>query len=265
MVTSLPIPQDIVYEIIDNLDSPDALKACATAARSLLGPSRKKMFSAIRLTTETAQRLLPLLQHNPEISSYISDVTIISLSPEASYTTLLNILTSLKCLRQLTIELGAWKAFQKFQCALGNLLLFPRFTTLAINGGALLPCSLINRLRVKKMRLHGVMVQNSGTMAEEDLEEPSMLETLDLLVWSVPAQRLEPLHLFRNVFGLRELGVRMKWGYEKTLSLGRDVIARSTDSIEHVALYYDSGAYMSRCNHCLSLKLTNQHLAQLLI
>jgi hypothetical protein len=67
------------------------------------------------------------------------------------------------------------------------------------------------------------MVQNSGTIVDPELLEDSILETLDILVWSVPDQRLEPLHIFQNLGGLRELAVRMKWGYEKTLSLGRDI------------------------------------------
>ncbi|KAF9457666.1 hypothetical protein BDZ94DRAFT_1272550 [Collybia nuda] len=244
MAISLPVPQDIISEIIDKLgNNPDALKACARVARSFLIPSRKKLFSAIRLTTRSARRLLFVLQRNPDISDYILDVTIVTFS--LANTNLLHILKSLDYLQHLAIELQAHKPPPIHQPLFGNLLSSPKYATLSINGTVVLPSSLINSLRVKKMRLHGVMVRNSRETEEEDVGEPSRLETLDLLVWSIPDQRLEPLRLFQNVFGLRELGIRMKWGYEKTISLGRVIITRSSRSIEHVALYYDSRSYIT--------------------
>lgn len=111
-----PLPQDIVDEIIDNLDnSPQALKSCARVSRSFLNPSRKKLFSVIQLTTETSQRLLPLLQDHSEIADYILDVSFIFLSPDESNAILLDILSLLTCLRGLTIELEAWKSFPKLR------------------------------------------------------------------------------------------------------------------------------------------------------
>jgi hypothetical protein len=87
MTNSVPIPQDIIDNVIAAVGSDDKylLKQCAVVSSSFLLPSRKQLFSKISLSGDQAsQRLHQFLVKNPVLQSFVKSIAIISWGSTAS-------------------------------------------------------------------------------------------------------------------------------------------------------------------------------------
>jgi hypothetical protein len=79
----MDIPQDIIDNVVAAIGNDKSLlKKCALVSSSFLHPSRKRLFSRIRLRNEqTCQEIYQLLTHNPVIQSFVRSITLMADTP----------------------------------------------------------------------------------------------------------------------------------------------------------------------------------------
>ena len=82
MTKSVEIPQDIIDNVIAAVgDDTHLLKQCSLVSSSVLRPSRKQLFSRISINDNTCQGIHQLLVQNPDIQSFVRDITLTESMP----------------------------------------------------------------------------------------------------------------------------------------------------------------------------------------
>jgi hypothetical protein len=208
----MAVLQDIIDDIIGRLhDDIYSLRACATVCRSFLSPSRRGIFSSIKLHKRLLiWRFYRLLSRNPDIAFFVLDLDIV-LDPQS--TALPIVLGTLSRLRRLTVGCQrcaprfCWDMVPNDQIiALGNLLRSPSLYTLTIFNISLLPASIIAvASSVKTLMLTYVSLdyQTSNPFDTETPIVPMQLKTVCLLT-----DLTMPRWLFPRMPLLRQLVIK---------------------------------------------------------
>jgi hypothetical protein len=263
MTSEIPIPQELIDKVIDQLHADtNTLKTCAVVSHSFLHSSRKHLFFSIDIgPSMSSQRLYRVLKLQPDIAPLIREFYIFVGDFQGGACEWITKDTLLPGILEMTHNLQLislygsvfpsdfiWDSFSiGVQSALLDRLQSPGLTEVRLDGIGKLPTYIIPLLtHVRKLRLKYVgFHDDSTTHISANLSGPlDKLEALELYYCSTPL----PLTVSPLIQKLRLLSILSPdW---ETLFSAQSVISSSASSIKSVVWYY-SWADKRRSKRCL--------------
>ncbi|KAF5379160.1 hypothetical protein D9615_006008 [Tricholomella constricta] len=224
MTFSVPIPEDVIIQIIDQLDR-STLSQCSTVARSFLRPSQQRLFHTIVLPCHRRQcrNLHALLTQSPHIVPYVKTLSVYVIFSrsgakimqtmdltEPTLPSIIGMLSALKSFAFISVphEPLNWGSFSPaLQASLLALFQLPSLTCIEINQGKF-PLSVFSRsIQLKELRLPGCDLDPSldtNDLATDVLALPR-LETFTIEPGTLGLAHLERLPAVVDISHLREL------------------------------------------------------------
>ena len=267
MVFSVPIPSDIVHDVLDYLrDDVNTLKACAIVSQSFLPLSRKHLFFAIHIDHfHLSRRLYDLLRQKPEIAEYIRELyfdDIVGRGMQAWQCLVTDqatcrMLPTLHCLRRLSLSPAViidWNSLPNdLISALTHQFRSPCLDFVTIGRFRGVPMSILSLLVREVKNLHLQWASLEDDLHEHplvDAEHAPKLEVLELGL--LPGSRSRPppelFHSARKLHAIFLLSSTIS-----TLSAAQSVIRSCGSSIKSIGWMYSENNMEGTLPHSLVL------------
>lgn len=259
MVLTVPIPQDVIDNIVDELsDDTDALKNCALVSHSFCLPGRRHFFSTIRLDRPSLSRnLYEQLSRNWSIRVYIRKLYILPASKSDDVywfmtdrfcPLILGMLQKLELLSlgDKTSRFFCWDwVSSELQLALADQVRSPSLVEFKIFRCLRLPISVLSTLtlNLKKLTILWVDFLDDIDIDPAAKLNSGQLEALELIINTEGTLQKSPRRIFTPMNRLRLLSVA--FCNSDTLTAMQELVLSCASSIESICMWHYEGKQKS--------------------